>query len=108
MKTDPEDNALSYEVFDRQLNNFYRMLHVLMEGWDDYSPQELTFDIRSLCTKANRLCHMAVQDLALQHSDIAHAPHGSHCKGIEGGTLHRGQSHQMGSDRNDRAHPAAQ
>lgn len=71
MKTDPEDNALSYEVFDRQLNNFYRMLHVLMEGWDDYSPQELTFDIRSLCTKANRLCHMAVQDLALQHSDIA-------------------------------------
>lgn len=41
MKTDPEDNTLSYEVFDRQLNNFYRMLHVLMEGWDDYSHKNL-------------------------------------------------------------------
>ena len=69
--TEPENYTFSYEVFDRQLHNFYLMLNVLMEGWDDYSPQELTFDIRSLCTKANRLCHMAGQDLVMQHSDIA-------------------------------------
>ena len=69
--TEPEETILSYEVFDRQLENFYRMLQVLMEGWEDYSPQELTFDIRSLCTKATRLCHMAEQDMVAQHADIA-------------------------------------
>ena len=46
--TDTENANFSYEVFDRQLENFCRMLNVLIEAWDDYSPQELTFDIRSL------------------------------------------------------------
>ena len=26
------------------------MLSILVDAWEDYSPQELTFDIRSLCT----------------------------------------------------------
>lgn len=68
--TDTENENFSYEVFDRQLENFCRMLNVLIEAWDDYSPQELTFDIRSLCIKANRLCHMAEQDMVLQHNDL--------------------------------------
>ena len=62
--------AFSYEVFDRQVGNFYRMTKVLIEGWEDYSSQEMTFDIMSLCTKASRLCFMADQDLALQHTDV--------------------------------------
>ena len=62
--------AFSYEVFDRQVGNFYRMIKVLVEGWEDYSSQEMTFDIMSLCTKASRLCFMADQDLALQHTDV--------------------------------------
>lgn len=65
-------SAFSYEVFDRQLVNFHRMMNVLMEGWEDYGSQEMTFDINSLCTKASRLCYMADQDLALQHTDIIH------------------------------------
>lgn len=69
--TEKEINAaFSYEVFDRQLVNFHRMMYVLMEGWEDYGSQEMTFDICSLCTKASRLCYMADQDLALQHTDI--------------------------------------
>lgn len=68
--TDTENENFSYEVFDRQLESFCRMLNVLIEAWDDYSPQELTFDIRSLCIKANRLCHMAEQDMVLQHNDL--------------------------------------
>lgn len=68
--TDTENANFSYEVFDRQLESFCRMLNVLIEAWDDYSPQELTFDIRSLCIKANRLCHMAEQDMVLQHNDL--------------------------------------
>lgn len=68
---EPENYTFSYEVFDRQLNNFYRMLSILIEGWEDYSPQELTFDVRSLLTKATRLCHMAEQDMVMQHSDLA-------------------------------------
>lgn len=67
-----EQPTLNYEVFDRQLENFYLMCHVFINGWEDYSTQEMTFDIRSLCTKASRLCYMADQDLALQHSDLAH------------------------------------
>lgn len=64
--------AFSYEVFDRQLDNFAMMLKVLMDGWEDYSSQEMTFDIHSLCTKASRLCYLADQDLALQHTDVSH------------------------------------
>ena len=70
---DKEINAsFSYEVFDRQLNHFETMLRMMIEGWEDYSSQEMTYDINSLCTKASRLCYMADQDLALQHADVTH------------------------------------
>ena len=69
---DKQVPAFSYEVFDRQLDHFTMMLKVLMDGWEDYSSQEMTFDIHSLCTKAARLCYLADQDLALQHSDVSH------------------------------------
>ena len=62
----------SYEVFDRQLRNFMQMLCVMVDGWDDYSAQEMSFDINSLCIKASKLCYMADQDLALQHADVTH------------------------------------
>lgn len=64
--------TFSYEVFDRQLNTNYIMCRVLINGWEDYSTQEMNFDIRSLYTKASRLCYMADQDLALQHNDLTH------------------------------------
>jgi len=64
--------AFSYEVFDRQLHNFQQMLEVLVSGWEDYNSEEMTSDIKSLCTKASRLCYMADQDLALQHADVTH------------------------------------
>ena len=64
--------TFSYEVFDRQLNTFYIMCRVLINGWEDYSTQEMNFDIRSLYTKASRLCYMADQDFALQHNDLTH------------------------------------
>ena len=67
-----EPSSFSYEVFDRQLNTFYTMCRVLINGWEDYSTQEMNFDIRSLYTKASRLCYMADQDLALQHNDLTH------------------------------------
>lgn len=51
MNEDKDEIEFSYEVFDRQLDNFCRMLSILVDAWEDYSPQELTFDIRSLCTK---------------------------------------------------------
>lgn len=63
--------ALSYEIFDRQLKHFSMMLRVMMDGWEDYSSGEMTSDLNSLCTKASRLCYMADQDLALQHTDVA-------------------------------------
>ena len=69
---DKQVPAFSYEVFDRQLDHFTMMLKVLMDGWEDYSSQEMTFDIHSLCTKASRLCYLADQDLALQHTDVSH------------------------------------
>lgn len=72
MTTDTEEPSFSYEVFDRQLNTYYLMCQVLLNGWEDYSTQEMNFDIRSLCAKASRLCYMADQDLALQHSDLTH------------------------------------
>lgn len=72
MITNLDITAFSYEAFDRQLTNFCRMLNVMMDGWEDYSSQEMTFDINSLCIKASRLCYMADQDLALQHSDVSH------------------------------------
>ena len=39
--TDTENENFSYEVFDRQLENFCRMLNVLIEAWDDYSNDAL-------------------------------------------------------------------
>ena len=75
MENIEEDNknaSFSYEFFDRQLKHFCMMLQVLMEGWEDYNSQELTFDLNSLCTKVSRLCYMADQDLALQHADVTH------------------------------------
>ena len=65
-------SAFSYEVFYRQLGNFLKMLQVMMDSWEDYNSEELAFDIDSLCIKASRLCYMAVQDLALQHTDVTH------------------------------------
>ena len=62
--------AFSYEVFDRQLQNFCMMTEVMINGWNDYSTQEMIFDINSLYIKASRLCYMADQDLALQHADV--------------------------------------
>ena len=67
-----QQSQFSYEVFDRQLNTFYLMCQVFIQGWEDYSTQEMNCDIRSLCTKASRLCYMADQDLALQHNDLTH------------------------------------
>ena len=64
--------TFSYEVFDRQLETYYMMCQVLIHGWEDYGTQEMNFDIRSLCTKASRLCYMADQDLAQQHADLTH------------------------------------
>ena len=69
---DEQQSPFSYEVFDRQLNTFYMMCQVFIQGWEDYSTQEMNCDIRSLCTKASRLCYMADQDLALQHNDLTH------------------------------------
>ena len=71
MNEEKDEIEFSYEAFDRQLDNFCRMLSILVDAWEDYSPQELTFDIRSLCTKATRLCYMAEKDMVLQHNDIA-------------------------------------
>lgn len=62
--------TFSYEVFDRQLETYYMMCQVLIQGWEDYGTQEMNFDIRSLCTKASRLCYMADQGLALQYADL--------------------------------------
>ena len=62
--------AFRYEVFDRQLQNFCMMTEVMINGWNDYSTQEMVFDINSLYIKASRLCYMADQDLALQHADV--------------------------------------
>lgn len=71
--TEPElQPDFSYEAFDRQLETYYMMCRVLIHGWEDYSTQEMNFDIRSLCIKASRLCYMADQDLALQHADPTH------------------------------------
>ena len=63
----------NYEAFDRQMENLLQMSAVLLQGWDDYAAQELTFDIRSLCVKGSRLCSLADQDLALQQADLTHA-----------------------------------
>ena len=69
--TDLDTNvAFSYEVFDRQLSNFLQMSEVLVDGWEDYDSQEMSYDIKSLYIKASRLCYMADQDLALQHADV--------------------------------------
>lgn len=65
-------SAFSYEVFYRQLDNFLLMLQMMMNSWEDYNSEELAFDIDSLCIKASRLCYMADQDLALQHTDVTY------------------------------------
>ena len=62
---------LDYGVFDRQINNFCLMMQVMINGWEDYNSQEMTFDIISLCNKASRLCFMADQDFVLQNADVS-------------------------------------
>ena len=62
-------SPLNYDAFDRQLDHFVRMMELLVDGWKDRNQQEMTFDIGSLCIKASKLCYMADQDLALQHTD---------------------------------------
>ena len=57
-------------MFNRQLNTFLTMWKVMIDGWDDYGPQELTFDILSLSAKASRLCLMADEDMARQLGDL--------------------------------------
>ena len=69
-ETDELQPTFSYEVFDRQMETYYMMCQVLIQGWEDYGTQEMNFDIRSLCTKASRLCYMADQGLALQYADL--------------------------------------
>ncbi len=69
---DYEDIAsvFSYEMFDRQMHSFIAMWNMLIEAWDDYGTQELTFDILSLSLKASRLCLMADEDMARQNHDL--------------------------------------
>ncbi|MGN0281055.1 MAG: hypothetical protein ACI4B3_01990 [Prevotella sp.] len=69
---DYEDIAsvFSYEMFDRQMNTFIAMWNLLIDAWDDYGTQELTFDILSLSSKASRLCLMADEDMARQNHDL--------------------------------------
>ena len=57
MTVDYEDIAsvFSYEMFDRQMKSFIAMWYMLIGAWDDYGPQELTFDILSLSLR-HRAC----------------------------------------------------
>lgn len=71
-ETNELQTAFNYDVFDRQLETYYMMCQVLIREWEDCGTQEMSFDIRSLCTKASRLCCLADQDLALQHADPTH------------------------------------
>lgn len=66
MEYDNISEIFSYEMFDRQMKTFLTMWNVMIDGWDDYGPQELTFDILSLSAKASRLCLMADEDMARQ------------------------------------------
>ena len=70
MEYDNINEIFSYEMFDRQMNTFLKMWRVMIDGWDDYGPQELTFDILSLSAKASRLCLMADEDMARQLADL--------------------------------------
>lgn len=62
-----------YNVYDRQLTNLLKMSEVMLDGWDDYSITELNCDLRSLRTKAARLCAMADLDASLQRDDLMHS-----------------------------------
>lgn len=64
----PED--FSYEMFDRQIQTFLGMWRIVIDGWDDYATQEMTFDIMSLSAKAARLCVLTDIDMSLQITDI--------------------------------------
>ncbi|MGM9733883.1 MAG: hypothetical protein ACI3YT_07185, partial [Prevotella sp.] len=70
MEYDNISEIFNYEMFDRQMNTFLTMWRVMIDGWDDYGPQELTFDILSLSAKASRLCLMADEDMARQLRDL--------------------------------------
>jgi len=60
----------SYEMFDRQMHTFLGMWRMVIDAWDDYGTQEMTFDIMSLSAKAARLCGLADVDMSLQTTDI--------------------------------------
>lgn len=62
-----------YKTYDRQLTNLLKMSEVMLDGWDDYSVTELNCDLRSLRTKAARLCAMADLDASIQHDDLMHS-----------------------------------
>ena len=104
MNEDKDEIEFSYEVFDRQLDNFCRMLSILVDAWEDYSPQELTFDIRSLCTKATRLCYMAEKDMVLQHNEV-YPPDGAYHGRHEKGKTDRRKTDESGAAGYD-PHPA--
>ena len=70
MEYDNISEIFSYEMFDRQMNTFLTMWRVMIDGWDDYGSQELTFDIMSLSAKASRLCLMADEDMARQLREL--------------------------------------
>lgn len=69
-----------YKTYDRQLTNLLKMSEVMLDGWEDYQVMELNCDLRSLRTKAARLCAMADMDAALQLDDLMHsrAQHNEH------------------------------
>ena len=62
--------TLDYEAYDRQINNLMAMCKVLVNGWNDYGTQELNCDLRSIRTKASRLCYMSELDYAMQLNDL--------------------------------------
>ena len=62
--------VFDYQTYDRQMASFINMSYVLIEEWDDYTMQEMSYDLRSLCIKGSRLCGMTDYDLALQQEDL--------------------------------------
>ena len=62
--------VFEYQTYDRQLASFINMSYVLIEEWEDYTMQEMSYDLRSLCIKGSRLCGMTDYDLALQQEDL--------------------------------------
>ncbi len=59
-----------FEAYDRQLDNLLKMCNILLDGWNDYNTSELDCDLRSLRTKAAKVCYLAEQDMAMQMNDV--------------------------------------